>query len=81
MLFVIITDCFSAHVVRIDYRAYIGFMVSTNIPIDTILTLIVRPMKRFKTVTQGVENLSDFDILPIKKFQILSFEENIHVSF
>ena len=39
-----------------------------NIPIGTISTLIVTRMKRFTTVTQGVENPSDFDLLPIKKF-------------
>ena len=40
----------------------------TNIPIGTISTSIVTRMKRFTTVTQGVENPSDFDLLPIKKF-------------
>ena len=59
---------FSAHVIHIDYRAYIGFKVLKNIPIGTILTLIVTRMKRFTMVTQGVENPSDFDLLPIKKF-------------
>ena len=59
---------FSPHVVHIDYRAYIGFMVLTNIPIGTILTLIVTPIKRFTMVTRGVENPSNFDLLPVKKF-------------
>ena len=63
-----VVQVFSAHVVPIDYRAYIGFMVLTNILIGTILTLIVTRMKRFRTVTQSVENPSDFDLLPIKTF-------------
>ena len=56
-------------------------MILTNIPIGTILTLIVTPMKRFTMVTHGVENPSDLDLLPIKKFKILSIKQNIHVFF